>query len=269
MDPAFHYPLQRSWNYLVQTWADPLFQAFPLTAALLSVLSFLAFALLYAILDFFTPAFAASRSIRKIKIDPGEQWKEGIRTLATNHALLPAGATVLWPLLRHSGIHDGPAPGIPIFALHIAFFLLLDDFLFYWVHRLLHVGVFYRKIHAKHHEHRDVSAVSAAYFHPAEYLLLTLSTLAGPILLGTHVYCLYAWVILRQWIAAESHCGYYLPWNPLNRLPFYRGPGFHGLHHEKPGVNFGMFFPYMDRLLGTDGKSRARNLLWTAGKTLK
>ena len=49
--------------------------------------------------------------------------------------------------------------------LQIAFFILIEDFLFYVSHRMLHHPQLYW-IHKHHHEYRQTIAVAAQYAHP-------------------------------------------------------------------------------------------------------
>ena len=56
----------------------------------------------------------------------------------------------------------------------------------------------------------------------------------------------------------DDHCGYVLPWDPLQRLTS-NNAGYHDVHHQSWGIktNFSQpFFTFWDRLLGT---------VWTGG----
>ena len=56
----------------------------------------------------------------------------------------------------------------------------------------------------------------------------------------------------------DDHCGYALPWDPLQHLTS-NNAGYHDIHHQSWGIktNFSQpFFTYWDRLLGT---------MWTGG----
>ena len=71
----------------------------------------------------------------------------------------PGWTTVLWQLLVCSQV---------------------DDFLFYWLHRLCHVGVFYKYIHKQHHEFKHTVAIAVEWAHPLEEIFVnTLPTLVS------------------------------------------------------------------------------------------
>lgn len=48
----------------------------------------------------------------------------------------------------------------------------VDDFLFYWLHRLCHVGWFYKHIHKKHHQFKHTIAIAVEWAHPVEELVV-------------------------------------------------------------------------------------------------
>lgn len=53
----------------------------------------------------------------------------------------------------------------------IIFFMLCEDFVFYWGHRLLHHPLLYRKIHKTHHEYNITVSFASEYCHPLEFLI--------------------------------------------------------------------------------------------------
>lgn len=107
------------------------------------------------------------------------------------------------------------------------------------------------KIHSVHHKTGASPSFTAIHFHPVEYITMTLCFLAGPAIMPTHIYTLYIWIVIRQYIAIESHSGLFFRFNPINLIPFYDGSLFHYLHHKKGNYNFGLFFNYWDKFFGT------------------
>ena len=66
----------------------------------------------------------------------------------------------------------GPLSTLPVW-LQAALFLVLADFMMYWLHRMFHRGGFW-KYHAIYHSSEDVDWISAARFHPVNLLLGTI-----------------------------------------------------------------------------------------------
>jgi len=123
--------------------------------------------------------------------------------------------------------------------------LVLEDALFYYVHRLLHHSWLYKKCHYFHHQVIEPIAMSALYTHPLEHLLLNVSpALIVPWLVRLTGQWLYLWFFLVNWGSVSSHCGFvqYLP-----------GVQFHDDHHLYRTRNFGVLGLF-DWLHGTASK---------------
>src|SRR3978361_137561 len=89
--------------------------------------------------------------------------------------LLVLGASLLFgisdadELIAFYDNGHGPLSVLPLW-LQAALFLLLADFMMYWLHRGFHRRSFW-KYHAIHHSSEDVDWISAARFHPVNLLL--------------------------------------------------------------------------------------------------
>uniref|UniRef100_A0A7S2HNS0 Fatty acid hydroxylase domain-containing protein n=1 Tax=Helicotheca tamesis TaxID=374047 RepID=A0A7S2HNS0_9STRA len=114
-------------------------------------------------------------------------------------------------------------------------FVLVNEMLFYYGHRLLHTRALYASIHKIHHEFRSPVALAAEYCHPLEMLLSDIIPLfSGAILLQTHLYTLYVWIVFATLGTQCHHCGYDWPW-----MTGAHQPNFHDFHHENFNCNFG------------------------------
>lgn len=156
-------------------------------------------------------------------------------------------------------------PDFGTIALHIVFFVLVEDLVFYIGHRLLHLPYLYKNIHSVHHEHAAPFGLAAEYAHPIEVIFLGTATIAGPMIIGPHLFTLYLYLTLRAIQTVECHSGYDFPWS-LNRwFPLYGGADFHDHHHRIHSGNYSSMFTWVDALMGTDSsyqiwkrKQRAR-----------
>jgi 4-alpha-methyl-delta7-sterol-4alpha-methyl oxidase len=158
----------------------------------------------------------------------------------------------MWEWLRLSNVHAGPLPAWWVIVLQLLFFVVLDDFLFYWMHRGLHESRWlFKQVHSIHHRIMTPWAITGNYMHPLEYVLIGTVMLIGPLLVGAHVATLYIWIVLRQWEAAEGHAGYDFPWSPTHLFPFSDGATHHDFHHAKVKGNYAGFFPWNDAVFGT------------------
>jgi sterol desaturase/sphingolipid hydroxylase (fatty acid hydroxylase superfamily) len=136
--------------------------------------------------------------------------------------------------------------------------LIVNDTGFYWSHRALHIPVLYKAIHKQHHQFKQPIAQAAEWAHPIEDIFGNIGpTLAGPFLMGSHMYLLLFWLFLRMWKTLDAHSGYSLPF-PLSiwhQFPGQLGSDMHDFHHEsKEGMDscFGAMTTFWDYVCGTD-----------------
>lgn len=142
-------------------------------------------------------------------------------------------------------------PSRGVLVTQIAYFFLVEDYLNYWLHRWLHQPWLYRRIHSVHHTYDAPFAVTAAYAHPAEVVILAIPTFAGPALLLPHMYTLFIWQLMRNCEAIDIHSGYELPFSIKSIFPAYAGTAHHDYHHYMHSGNFASVFTWCDRLYGT------------------
>ena len=100
----------------------------------------------------------------------------------------------------------------------LLFFMIFEDFVFYWVHRLLHHPFFYKNIHKGHHEFVEPISCSSLYAHHLEFIITNIiPTGIGFKILGkkTHFATLLIWIIMRIFEAMDGHCGYEFSFSPF------------------------------------------------------
>ena len=239
-------------SWLQEIYTEPLFWLFPVAGTLVSVASFLLFAVPFTVLAWKQPAWAEPYRIQARAIGRRSVVGPALKRFARNSALGAVATVAAWPLLRLTGIHAGPLPAWYVIVGQLVFFILLDDFLFYWMHRGLHESRWiFKKVHSVHHRIMTPWAITGHYMHPLEFIAITLCMLIGPLLVGAHVVTLYIWIVWRQWEAAEGHAGYDFPISPTRLIPFSDGATHHDFHHAKIKGNYAGFFPWADRAFGT------------------
>ncbi|KAH8044328.1 C-4 methylsterol oxidase [Aureococcus anophagefferens] len=94
---------------------------------------------------------------------------------------------------------------------HLLGCILVEDCLFYWIHRTLHHKSIYKYVHKTHHEFKQNVAPAAEHFHPAEDVMNVIPFLAGPLLFRVHFATLLLWVVVRVHEIVDAHSGYGLP----------------------------------------------------------
>jgi sterol desaturase/sphingolipid hydroxylase (fatty acid hydroxylase superfamily) len=199
------------------------------------------------------------RAGARVKIQPGKYASVADQARALR-LLLASFVAVILPMLVVGGSaiglfgisRDRPLPSTPTLLTHLAFFLLVEDYLNYWLHRALHSPWLYKHIHSVHHEFNAPFALAAAYAHPAETVILAIPTFAGPALIAPHMFTIFVWQLLRNYEAIDIHSGYELPFGLKTLFPAYAGADHHDYHHYHHSGNFASVFIWCDRMYGTD-----------------
>jgi sterol desaturase/sphingolipid hydroxylase (fatty acid hydroxylase superfamily) len=140
-------------------------------------------------------------------------------------------------------------------AVGLALVLLLDDAWFYWTHRALHTPKLYKRFHRTHHRSADPSPLTAFAFHPVEAITISGGGTVIGLLIGVPpaTYVLFGWVSLFNNI--NGHLGYeWAPrfWHKIPVLGWKTPPTHHNLHHEKVRGNYGLYFTFWDKWMGTE-----------------
>lgn len=217
----------------------------------ISTAAFLAVAIPWTIVAWRDPVSLRKYKIQQKPFEMKQFLLPSIGRIIINNIILAALLVLAWPLLKLTGVHNGEMPVWYIIIAQLIFFVLIDDFLYYCMHRYMHENKWLlRNIHSVHHRIRNTCGINGNYMHWVEYSLTATLTLVGPIILGAHIYVVWMWVILRQIEGADGHIGYDILWNPAHLLPVYEGPVYHDFHHAKFKGNYAGFLPYLDKYLG-------------------
>lgn len=232
-------------------YLDDWFWTFPVATLLLSLVAFMVFALPWTFLAYIEPTWLAKYRIQNKSIDvKGTFWPSIYHSLKNTFVVF-LFLILLWPLLKHTNVHTGPLPAWYVIVLQLIFFVLLDDFLYYFMHRYFHENKWLLKnVHGIHHTIKNTCAINGNYMHWFEFACTAGIMLIGPVLIGAHLYVLWIWVIIRQFEAADGHMGYDIPWNPARLFLIYQGPVYHDFHHAKFKGNYSGFLSYLDHFFG-------------------
>ena len=186
---------------------------------------------------------------------PEALFKQAFRGLFFNSAVTyPVFALLLYPIARGFVAVSGEPPSASETAKHLLGCILVEDCLFYWIHRTLHHKSIYKYVHKTHHEFKQNVAPAAEHFHPAEDVMNVIPFLAGPLLFRVHFATLLLWVVVRVHEIVDAHSGYGLPWSPWS---YTRPSERHEFHHSHNQGCYGSFFPFWDWAFSTDAQFRA------------
>ncbi|KAI3910160.1 hypothetical protein MKW98_018518 [Papaver atlanticum] len=244
--------LESGWQYLITNFSD--FQLACLGSFFLHESVFFFSGLPFIFLE--RAGYLKKYKIQEKNNTPAAQEK-CIAKLVMYHFGVNLPVMILsYPVFRYMGMESSlPLPSWKVVLAQILFYFILEDFVFYWGHRILHTKWLYKHVHSVHHEYATPFGLTSEYAHPAEILFLGFATIIGPAITGPHLFTLWLWMVLRVLETVEAHCGYHFPWSISNLFPLYGGADFHDYHHRllytKSG-NYSSTFTYMDRIFGTD-----------------
>ena len=161
--------------------------------------------------------------------------------------------------LERAGLAPGPALAMRLGrgwgVASLVLMVLAHDAYFYWTHRAMHDARLFRTFHRRHHRSHDPSPFSAYSFDLAEAVVQAAFVPIWMLLVPTN------WPVVGLFMLHQivrntiGHSGYDLfpataDGRPL--LGFLTTVTHHDLHHAQAGWNYGLYFSWWDRWMGTE-----------------
>jgi lathosterol oxidase len=139
-------------------------------------------------------------------------------------------------------------------VLSLPLVLVLHDAYFYWVHRLMHHRALFRRFHLVHHKSHTPTPWAAYAFAPGEAVLMALFVPLMALLIPIHYMVLFAFLTIMIVRNAMGHAG--VEFHPRGWVdgPFdiFTSVTHHDLHHQRARGNYGLYFTWWDRWMGTE-----------------
>lgn len=168
-----------------------------------------------------------------------EAWKHG-GTLV----YLDVG-TYGWPWLIVSGL----------------IYLVVQDTYYYWLHRIIHHKAIFKYVHAGHHRSRQPTPFASFSFDALEAAANAWVTPALVFLVPIHPAVILALLTLMTVLAVLNHAGWEVLPDWLVRGPIGAvliSATHHSAHHTRFTCNYGLYFRFWDRVMGTDAMPEAK-----------
>tara|TARA_B110000014_G_C20022887_1_gene530784 strand:+ start:174 stop:947 length:774 start_codon:yes stop_codon:yes gene_type:complete len=146
------------------------------------------------------------------------------------------------------------AYGWDYWLLSIILMIFIHDTYFYWTHRVMHHPKIYRQIHAIHHKSRNPSPWAAFAFHPIEGVITAGVIVPISLLIPFHSSALMVFLLFMMIYNAYGHLGYELYPKNFNKTiigKWINTSVSHNQHHQKFNGNYGLYFLFWDRWMGT------------------
>jgi Delta7-sterol 5-desaturase len=160
-----------------------------------------------------------------------------VLTMPFHWAIANGYSQVYWDVGEH---------GWPWMVISLVLYLAFTETCIYWIHRWLHGDFLYNHLHKHHHEWRVTTSWVSMAFHPldsfAQALPHHLAVFLFPVHGGTYLFMV---AFVSLWSVIIHDRVSLVRWNWINYT------GHHTLHHWYYDYNYGQFFTFWDRLMGT------------------
>ena len=132
--------------------------------------------------------------------------------------------------------------------------LLIHDAYFYWMHRLIHHPRLFRLFHLVHHRSVNPSPWAAYAFHPLEAVLESMIFVIFLFTIPINSWHLFAFFVVSLLYNVYGHLGFELYPAGFNRHwlgKWLNTSVSHNMHHRYFKGNYGLYFMFWDRMMGT------------------
>ncbi len=159
------------------------------------------------------------------------------------------------PLVKYTFVYtELSAYGMGYFFISIVLTLVVHDAYFYWTHRLMHHRIIFPLVHRVHHLSTNPSPWAAMAFHPLEAIVEFGIIALVPFLYPIHPLAIAAFLLIMMVYNVYGHLGYELYPRRFAQGPIGRWINTsvsHNQHHEYFKGNYGLYFLWWDRWMGT------------------
>lgn len=162
-----------------------------------------------------------------------------------NHPAVQPHTTIYNTFATHSTVYN-----IGIFLVMI----LMHDTYFYWTHRMMHHPKLFKVFHLLHHKSTNPSPWASFAFSPAEAVVESGIVYVFAFTIPVHFIHIFIFLIFMTVYNVYGHLGYEL-W-PRGFSRHWLGKWFntsvnHNQHHQYFKGNYGLYFTFWDKLMGT------------------
>ena len=171
------------------------------------------------------------------------------------HKLKVAVSLFATPLREYTlGYNNISDYGWGYWGLSILLMLFVHDTYFYWMHRLMHSPKLFKHIHLIHHKSTNPSPWAAYAFHPLEGVVEAGIIYPIAFLIPFHRSALMIFLAIMILYNVYGHLGFELYPKGFNKHPIGKWLNTsvnHNQHHKKFTGNYGLYFLFWDRWMGT------------------
>ena len=202
------------------------------------------------------------RRLRAMKIQPAYPEAKDIRRevlYSLSSMAIFACTGVLIYLMNRAGwtrIYGKIEPrGWGYLAFSVVALILAHDTWFYWTHRFMHWKPIFPLVHRVHHLSRNPTPWAAFAFHPIEAVIEAGIFPLVAMVMPVHPLAALIWLLYMTGMNVLGHCGFEILPSGFTRHAIFRWHNtttHHDMHHRFLHRNFGLYYNFWDRLMGTN-----------------
>lgn len=198
-----------------------------------------------------------TRKIQARHAKMGDYRREILASIRTGLIFALSGIGIAWG--ASNGVFkvcDGRLESLGSAAATLILLLVVHDAYFYWTHRAMHHPRLFRWFHRTHHRSVTPTPFAAYAFDMPEAVVQAAFVPLWLLVVPTHPTVLFAFLTVMIVRNVWGHCGYELHPRGMADHPLWgllTTTTHHDLHHAGSfGHNFGLYFTWWDRLMGTE-----------------
>jgi len=219
------------------------------------------FYLIFAGITFYIFYVAGKKTFARFKIQERLTKKKNvireIKYSLLSLAVFSSIAIIIYHLLQHGYTKmytDFSEYGTAYFAFTCVAMIFINDAFFYWAHRFIHWKKIYKHVHKVHHLSTDPTPWAALSFHPFEAMVLSVFQLSIVFIFPIHYWATLVVALFTMLYNFMGHLGYEMFPDRFATNKFTKWSNtatHHNMHHKLFHWNFGLYFNFWDRLMGT------------------
>lgn len=242
-------------------WLDPLLReigaVFPIVLSIEVGRYLLTAGLMSLVLWAFWRAHFEARKIQTRTAGAGDYRREVLASLRSAFIFSVVGFAMY--LATRAGwltIYDDFTVRGPVyFVVTLVAMIVAQDAYFYWTHRAMHHPRLFRTFHWTHHKSKAPTPWAAYAFDPPEALVVVAFVPLWAALVPMHdaaIFIFVTWQIVRNVMGHAGVETFPVSGRPSRLFGWFNTTTHHDLHHQEGRSNFGLYFSWWDRWMGTE-----------------
>ena len=190
--------------------------------------------------------------------------KEILWSIKSSAVFAVVGAIAFWMWQNgwtaiYVNVHEYPLWYLPLSLILI---MLIHETYYYWVHRWMHHPKVFKRVHKVHHLSLTPTPWTAFSFHPYECILEAIILPLILLVVPVHISVLAIYLLLMTVSSVVNHLNIEIYPKAFMNSRFgklFIGATHHHLHHQQFKTNYGLYFTFWDKWMGTENRGKSKD----------